>query len=223
MSAESVSYTNGSFCNGFLKTYTNHSIPHATQESYEGKVQRVREALKRTLLPLACGCLNEYVYRLHSKSCENCLKALNRIEKLYHHIFLTETNPETILNTSKVRKPKFLQDPKQIQEAFSKANQLFIAYRDLCINAAIKEMPEYFVRILDLKRDDKEIIEKDFFTAAQRIKETTLDAEFATFHDISTDSFIHYFLGIPQGIEHSRTSWVLRDLKKLGFIEEVDS
>jgi hypothetical protein len=176
----------------------------------------VQKAMEYTCFPLACDCLNEYTYRIHENSPQHLHNVLERINSIYNQIF----SPTPNLNTSSVRHPTFLTDDHQIQQAFAKAHKLFLAYQDAIINEAVKMMPEYFIHKLNLESTDLEIVEKQFYPAVEFLKKESLEAEFATFHDLSVYSFIHYFLCIPETTPNSKTIWMLSYLKKHSLIDE---
>lgn len=195
----------------------NHSPSTLRIKQTAEREKIVKEAMNATCIPLACECLRNYVYEIHNPdSPEQLMKVLDRIEKIYNQNF----QPTPDLNTSLVRRPTFLTNGEEIQQAFIKADKLFVAYRDLCINEAIPTMPEYFIQKLNLMSEDLEIVTNIFKPAVNFIKEQFLDGEFSTFQNTSTHSFIHYFLRIPPRTLHSDTSWALRDLKNVNLIND---
>ena len=81
-------------------------------------------------------------------------------------------------------------------------------------------MPDFFVEKLNLRKSDKEIIEKIFFPAIEAIKEASLNSYFYTFHKSTLVCYIHYFFRIPPEIKESETSFALVDLKKFHIISK---
>lgn len=218
LSTQTNSYNNS------LRNHINGSSPTTLKRLSEtGKLSEreeiVREALQSTCIPLAKDCLNEYMNKIHERSSTQILQLINRLENLYNQLFA----PLSGLNTSFTRSPTFLNDVQDIQEALVKVDRLYCAYRDSCIQEAIKAMPSYFIKKLSLKTEDENIVKKQFYPAIKAIKETFLDSEFATFHQSTTLSYIHYFLRIPPEASGAYTSWAIEDMRKTHLLETKET
>ncbi len=214
--------------NGFTNesaAYVINSLPTLETKqavARENRAERekvVQKAMESTCIPLACKYLNSYMYNLYGPSPQKLCNILGRIESLYNQIF----PPTPGLNTSTVRRPTFLTDDNQIQQAFIKADKLYLAYQDAFIKEAVQEMPKFFIQELNLKPEDEDIIKQQFYPAVNAIREVSLDSEFSTFHREKALSFIHYFLHIPTEIPNSYTYWMFRDMQKVNLIEMDNS
>jgi hypothetical protein len=66
------------------------SMPLSSLSQVDIKVedfQRVQEALKETFIPSSLECLDEHVYKLHGDSFEELQASLDKVSKLFKHLF----------------------------------------------------------------------------------------------------------------------------------------
>lgn len=166
-------------------------------------VKRVGAALKEICFSVSRDCLSEYVCTFHDNSAESIQQCLNRVNILFTRLFPTSTllNP-TIYSYQ-------LLNFEDIEQAMEKANTLYKAYRDQCIEEAVSRMPNYLCKNHKFDKKDLPILRIIFMSALEVLKKEAFESQFKMLHESGALRIIHYALGIPPSDPRSEISFVL--------------